>query len=146
MVRLALPGEAAVLHALAQRAYGHYVGRIGRRPVPMDDDYAAKVAAGHAYVVEADGDVVAFIVLVPAPDHLLVENVAVDPGRQGSGLGSGLLTFAEERARALGLLEVRLYTHVKMTENRALYARRGYREVDRRVEHGLERVFMTKTL
>ena len=35
---------------LVQRSYAHYVARIGRRPGPMDDDYAAHVRDGHVFV------------------------------------------------------------------------------------------------
>jgi GNAT superfamily N-acetyltransferase len=39
--------------------------------------------------------VVGLIVLIEEADHVLVENVAVDPGRQGEGIGRALLAFAE---------------------------------------------------
>jgi ribosomal protein S18 acetylase RimI-like enzyme len=127
-----------------QRAYGHYVARIGMRPGPMDDDYAARVGEGRVWVAQADGEIAGLVVLIPHDDHLLVENVAVDPARQGQGIGRALLAHAERQAAQLGVPELRLYTHVKMTENRALYARLGYREVERRTESGFERVFMSK--
>ena len=41
---------------------------------------------------------------------------------------------------------VRLYTHVKMTENMAYYARLGYTESYRVTEDGFERVYMEKRL
>ena len=112
----------------------------------MDADYAALVAARVVTVAEVDGAPAGLIVLVAKPDHLLVENVAVDPERQGHGIGRALLAFAEARAAELGLDELRLYTHVKMTENQALYARLGYREVERRAERGFARVFMSKRI
>lgn len=55
VLRPALPGEAPLLAALAERAYAHYVPVIGRRPAPMDDDYAARIAAGQAHVLERGG-------------------------------------------------------------------------------------------
>ena len=39
-----------------------------------------------------------------------------------------------------------LYTNAKMRENLALYARLGWREVDRRTESGFERVYFEKTV
>jgi ribosomal protein S18 acetylase RimI-like enzyme len=116
------------------------------RPGPMDDDYDAQVRAGHVVVAEADGAPAGLLVLVPHDDHLLVANVAVEPERQGQGIGRALLAYAEARAAELGLPELRLYTHVKMTENQALYARLGYREVERRAEEGFARVFMSKRI
>ena len=47
---------------------------------------------------------------------MFVENVAVDPECQGSGLGRRLMAFAEDRARRDGLPRLELYTNVKMTE------------------------------
>ena len=127
-----------------QRAYEHYVPRIGMRPIPMDADYNAAVTDARAWVTEADGEIVGLLVLDEHDDHLLIENVAVDPSRQHQGIGRALLAFAEQRAAQLGLDELRLYTHVKMTENQALYARLGYREVERRSEQGRAAVFMSK--
>ena len=112
----------------------------------MDDDYAARVRDGRVFVAEAGGGAVGILVLIPHADHLLVENVAVDPAQQGRGIGRALLAFAEQRADELGLAELRLYTHVKMTENQAFYRRLGYRETERRAQSGFERVFMSKRL
>jgi ribosomal protein S18 acetylase RimI-like enzyme len=56
------------------------------------------------------------------------------------------MAFAEQRARFLGLPEIRLYTHERMTANIAFYTRLGYDEVERRVEDGFARVFMRKRL
>jgi ribosomal protein S18 acetylase RimI-like enzyme len=129
-----------------QRAYEHYVPLIGMRPIPMDADYEALAAAGVVWVADDDGRAAGLIVLVAGDDHLLIENVAVEPARQGHGVGRELLAFAEARAAALGLVELRLYTHVKMTSNQALYARLGYREVERRSEQGRAAVFMSKRI
>jgi len=129
-----------------QRAYGHYVERIGMRPGPMDADYEAVARGGDAWVADEGGEIAGLLVLEAHGDHLLIENVAVEPARQGQGIGRALLAFAEERAAELGLGELRLYTHIKMTENQALYARLGYREDERRCEQGFARVFMSKRL
>jgi ribosomal protein S18 acetylase RimI-like enzyme len=141
------PGTAADVDAvrdIVQRAYDVYVARIGRRPGPMDADYAAIVRAGDLWVADDGGIAVGLLVLVAAPDHLLIENVAVDPERQGTGVGRALLDFAEAIARDQRLSMVRLYTHALMSENQALYRRRGFREDERRAEAGFERVFMSK--
>ena len=46
--------------------------------------------------------------------------MAVAPGHQGRGLGRELMTFAEGKAAAYGLPEVRLNTNEKMHENLAV--------------------------
>lgn len=86
------------------------------------------------------------IVLTRAPDHLLIENVAVDPARQRTGIGRALLDFAEIYARKNGLSELRLYTNEAMAENLRFYPRLGFREDDRRTENGFRRVFYSKRL
>ena len=116
------------------------------RPVPMDADYDAAVAGGDAWVADDGGQIVGLLVLVPSDEHVLVENVAVEPARQGEGIGRALLAFAEQRAAELGVSEMRLYTHVLMTENQALYTRLGYVEVERRTVEGRTGVFMSKRL
>ena len=77
---------------------------------------------------------------------LLIENVAVSPAAQGTGLGRELMDFAERQARARGLRRLALYTNEVMVENLAIYARLGYRETARRTEDGYRRVFMEKLL
>jgi ribosomal protein S18 acetylase RimI-like enzyme len=145
-IRPAVPGEAQDIRELVQRAYAHYVKRIGRRPGPMDEDYAEKVARNLVSVADDAGDMVGLIVLVREPDHLLVENVAVAPERQGEGIGRFLLAFAEDAARAAGTPVLLLYTHAAMTENLALYPSLGYEQTDRRTDNGFERVFFVKRL
>jgi len=145
-VRRAVASDVPAIAAIAAAAYSPYVGSIGVRPGPLDADYAAVVAESDVRVVEVDGAVVAFLVLVPAVDHLLLENVAVHPDSQGRGTGSALLRLAEEEAAARGLPEVRLYTHRLMADNLSRYRRRGYVETHREPQDGFDRVFLTKVL
>lgn len=143
-IRRARAEEASLLRALVERAYAPWVPVVGRRPMPMDDDYAARVSAGEAWVLEEAGAVRGVLVLEGHADHLLLENVAVEPARRGHGHGRALLDFAEAEARRRGLPEVRLYTNEKMERNVALYAARGYAETGRRQGAGFRRVFMAK--
>ena len=124
-IRLAGLDDVTAIDELVQGAYAGYIESIGRRPVPMDADYLQTVRRGEAYVAGGDR-VVGLIVLVREPDHLLIENVAVDPRRQGQGVGRALLAYAEQHARECGLWELRLYTHRTMTRNLRLYGRLGY--------------------
>jgi ribosomal protein S18 acetylase RimI-like enzyme len=145
-IRSARSPDIAALRDLVQRAYEHYVERIGMRPVPMDADYDAAVREGRTWVADDGGEVVGLLVLETHAEHLEVENLAVDPARQGQGIGRALMAFAEQRAGELGLDQMRLHTHAKMTENQAIYARLGYREYERRTVDGREGVFMSKRL
>jgi ribosomal protein S18 acetylase RimI-like enzyme len=96
-------------------------------------------------VVADDGMVVGLIVFVAASDHLLIENLAVDPERHGAGIGRVLMGYAESYARTRGLRELRLYTNAAMVENLGFYPRLGYVEVARRTEEGFQRVFFSKS-
>lgn len=121
-----MPDDVPAVEALVRAAYGHYVERLGSPPLPMLDDYPARVRAGQLWVLDDARGLVGLVVLEVRPDHLYVDNVAVRPDAQGRGLGPALLAFAEERARSAGLPELRLLTNERMTENRALYARLGW--------------------
>ena len=134
MIRRAQAPDRAAIEAIVAAAYAVYVERIGRKPGPMLDDYRRLIAHG------------AVSVLLPKADHLLLDNIAGRPERQGSGLGRRLIEFAEDEARRLGLAELRLYTHVRMTENIALYERLGFEETGRGNVAGYDRVFMRKRL
>ena len=144
-IREADASDVTAIERVVERAYEGYVPRIGRRPSPMEQDYAERVANALVFVWDEDG-VTGVLVLVPASDHLLVENVAVDPLAQGRGIGRHLMARAESEAIRLGLDELRLYTNAAMSENLAFYPRLGYRETGRRSEAGYARVYFSKRL
>lgn len=138
--------DAAALTALVDAAYGHYVERLGGPPGPMTDDYTEVVRDHDVTVATSEGTIIGAIVLGVKDGSFTIDNVAVHPSRQGEGVGRALLELAEEAARRAGFDSVHLYTHEKMVENQALYARIGYVEDERRSEHGFSRVFMSKRL
>ncbi|MFJ6947118.1 GNAT family N-acetyltransferase [Streptomyces wuyuanensis] len=129
---------------MTDAAHHHYIERIGLVPAPMRADHAANVAAGRVRV--AGDPVDGVLVLVPAPDHLRLDSIAVHPGAQGTGLGRRLLAFVEEHARELGLPEVRLLTNAMTWENRRMYERYGYEAVERRMEGPYDRIHYRKPL
>lgn len=145
MIRPADAADCATIEAIVQAAYSVYLDRMGKPPAPMLDDYEAQIAAGTVSVLEdADGVLAAMIVLLRRDDHLLLDNIAVRPDRQGRGFGRRLIAFAEAEAQRLGFAELRLYTHRTMTENIALYTRLGFEETGRCRQDGYDRVFMGK--
>jgi ribosomal protein S18 acetylase RimI-like enzyme len=79
-------------------------------------------------------------------EGFFVDNVAVDPRHQGSGIGRALLEHAESAARRAGFDSMYLYTHELMTENIALYLRAGYVEYDRRLHGDARLVYLRKRL
>jgi GNAT superfamily N-acetyltransferase len=145
-VRKAGPADVSRISAIVAAAYAPYTPRIGRLAAPVTADYPGAVARGEVWVAESDGAVAGLLVLLAKSDHLLLENVAVDPAAQGTGVGARLLATAEEHAAELGLAEIRLYTNAAMTENLAYYPRRGYVETHRGTENGFERVYFSKRI
>ncbi len=139
--RLALPEEAGAIRDLVRAAYAHYVPRLGREPLPMTDDYPARIAAGQAWWVPG----IAVLVLVDE-DGLLLDNIAVAEAARGQGHGRALMAFAEAEARRRGHGRIWLYTNEKMVENIALYTRLGFAETHREAQAGFRRVFMEKRL
>ncbi len=144
--RAATEEDAAGLSACARAAYAKYVERNGLVPVPMRQDYAEVVRDWQVTVVEHAGEVAALIVMGPADEGFLLDNVAVAPAHQGGGLGRALLAYAEEEAVRQGFDSIYLYAQEVMSENIALYEHLGYVEYARRREHGLPRVYLRKQL
>lgn len=143
-VRLATAADVPAVKAVTDAAYHPYIERIGVVPVPMEADHAADVAAGRVFVT---GDpVVGVLVLVPHEDHLFLDSIAVHPEAAGQGVGRRLLAFVDERARSLGLPEVRLYTNALMWENQKIYPRYGYEMVERRVDGPYDRFHYRKRI
>jgi ribosomal protein S18 acetylase RimI-like enzyme len=145
-IRAARAGDVPAIAEIVDQAYRLYIARIGKPPGPMLDDYAARVSQGLVWVLEEGAVIAGIIVLLPAPNYLLLDNIAVSPVRQGSGLGRQLLAFVEAEALRRGYCEIRLYTHQTMVENQRLYASIGYEETGRGTEAGYDRIFMSKKL
>jgi len=143
-LRRADPADLPAIKAVIDAAYARYLTRMDKPPAPLLRDYGPSVEAGTTWVTGSP--IVAVLTLYPREDHLYVENVAVHPDAQGSGLGRALMGFAEQEAARRGLPRMALVTHEVMTENQAIYSRLGYTEVDRRAEDGYRRIYMEKNL
>lgn len=143
--RRATPADTDAVAEVVRSAFAMYVARLGGvEPWPMRLDYAEVIRRGQTWVADDDGDVAGVLVLEDQADHLLLDVLAVAPGRQGRGVGRRLMDLAEDQARERGFSEVRLYTNARMTENLAYYLRRGYVETHRDEVNGFHRVFFVK--
>lgn len=146
IIRKASQPDLPSIERVVRDAYRGYISQIGRPPAPMTDDYHRHVAQGNVWVLLEDNEIVGLVVLMPKPDYMLLDNVAVTPEKQRRGFGRRLMCFAEARARQCGYKEIQLYTNELMQENIILYKHLGYRETDRRLDGGFKRVFMKKLL
>jgi len=145
-LRRAEPADADALAQCVDAAYRHYIPRIGKPPGPMLADYAEAIAQHQVWVAVDRLQLIGGLVLIPAADYLLLDNIAVHPHHQGRGLGRVLLDLADTEALAQGYHELCLYTHACMTENIAMYTYLGWIETDRGEQDGYQRVFMRKPL
>ena len=145
-VRQALPSDISTIVRIVKAAYKKYVPHMARPPGPMLDDYAQRIANDEAFVATDTESISGVIILIEAADHLLLDNVAVDPAMQGQRIGRHLVDFAEAEARRRGYSEIRLYTHVVMDANVAYYESLGWEETHRGEQNGYARIFMRKRL
>lgn len=146
LIRKASVADAARIRAIARAAYSKYIPRIGREPAPMLADFAAQIAAGFVVVIETAETVGGYMIAWVETDAYFIDNIAVDPARQGEGLGRQLMDHAAGEARRNHLSAIRLYTNVAMTENLSLYVHMGFAETHRAREHGFDRVYMRCSL
>ncbi|MCA8927981.1 MAG: GNAT family N-acetyltransferase [Alphaproteobacteria bacterium] len=139
--------DAMRVRSLSRRAYAKWAELIGREPLPMTADYTSAVRNHLIDLWEDGGQLIALVEMIDRADHLLIENIAVDPARQGRGCGGVLLAHAERVAQNLGHSEVRLFTNAAFASNIGFYAKRGYAETKREVlVRGHVAVHMAKRL
>jgi ribosomal protein S18 acetylase RimI-like enzyme len=86
-IRQATEDDLPAVVDLVERAYEPWIERIGRRPAPMDSDYAALIGAGEVHLLDDGGRTVGLVIVRDLGDHLVIDNVAVDPDHQGRGHG-----------------------------------------------------------
>jgi len=133
------PGLAAALD-LVREAFRFMDGVVDPPSSIHRLDLAAmaRVAAeGEVWVI---GDPpLACVTLSPGEGHLYLGKLAVAETARGQGLARRLVELACDRARAMGLPEVRLQTRVELTGNQAAFRAMGFVEVGRTAHPGYGR-------
>ena len=145
-IRQASPEDAGAARACVIAAFAGYIERMGKPPAPMLLDFPAQIQAGHVWLAEQHGELAGVLVQYATEQGFYIDTLAVQPDRQGQGIGRRLLAFAEQQALRLGCSSVYLCTNVKMTENQVFYPRLGYVEYERKIEAGYDRIFYRKRL
>jgi GNAT superfamily N-acetyltransferase len=126
-------------------SYEKFLPRMDKPPAPLVRDYAEAIERRQVWIVGSP--VEGLVILITQPEAaLLIENVAVHPSAQGSGLGRRLMEFPEAEASIRGLSRLALYTNEVMIESLSLYEHLGFAEVARRTEDGYRRIYMEKNL
>ncbi len=142
-LRLATPSDIAAIVALVERAYRGDTSRLGWTTEAdlldgqrTDTEEITNLLADPStrLIVAAERDsLLGHVLLRREKDTGYVGMLAVDPTRQGAGLGQGLLAEAERRAIAeFGLRRTRMTVISLRTELIAWYERHGYRRTLRR--------------
>ncbi len=146
VIREASVTDASAVKACVVAAFEIYTERIGKPPGPMLLDFPAEIEARHVWLAESSGQVIGVLVQYETQQGFYIDTVAVDPDHQGTGVGKGLLQFAEQEAIRRGYGSIYLCTNVKMTENQTFYPRIGYIEYERKFDGGYDRIFYRKQL
>lgn len=143
IIRDASIEDAAGLNVCMNSAYSKYLDRLSKEQLPpMNINYKDEIELFPVWVAENDGEIVGGLILVFEEDYGAIANVAVRPDFQGYGLGKALLEFAQLIFEDKGYKEMRLATHVLLSENISYYSYLGWEEIDR----DENRVYMKKMI
>jgi GNAT superfamily N-acetyltransferase len=138
--------DVPALLALQRSAYARNRTLLGVEPLPLLADYADIMRDMEVWLARKEKNLAGALILEPREGDLLIWSIASDPAVQGGGLGRALLAAAEERARRLGRVVVRLYTGTVLTHLVGWYGRHGYRVErietlsDRSITHMIKRL------
>jgi ribosomal protein S18 acetylase RimI-like enzyme len=155
--RTAMHSDSQEVARVIRAAFTPYIRALGRE-LPAEgsaayaegwEQFAAELARGDVYVA-LDGELIVGAVRTrPKENALYIYQIAVDPVRQGTGVGSWLLLRIDEVARSRGLGGLTLETAEMAMANIRLYQRHGFEIVSRGPpDHGLDphtRVYMVKS-
>lgn len=145
-IRMAAPSDVAEIKACEDLAFD-----LSARPGNMIDAgqsavMAAQIDEGQVHVIQESARILGYISFSSCFDHLFVDTIAVLPDHHRKGLGSRLLTHAEEAAADRGLGSVKLFTDGTISGNVLFYQRLGYLETDRCEEGDFSRIFYSKAV
>jgi GNAT superfamily N-acetyltransferase len=144
-VRLAEPNETPIVYALMRAGFSETAAlanassalneTLGEGGAILAFHDARPAGSGRFRVNRAAG-------------YLIYERLAVHPLLRGLGIGSAMVAFLENHARALGLSEVRADARSQQPDNRAYYLARGYQILGYAERYGIPdlRTHLGKTL
>ncbi|MEV7186430.1 GNAT family N-acetyltransferase [Kitasatospora sp. NPDC093102] len=135
--------SVAGLTRLLHRAYADHAsaGRLFFASYQSTQDTADRVAKGECWLAVRGAELLGSVTVAapyavpeayPAPVGAgSFWQLAVDPARQGTGLGQRLLTLAEERIVALDSTKAVIDTSTQAVDLIGWYHRRGYQPIGR---------------
>ncbi len=139
------------INRLMLRAFTPYVQKLGRErtagPYPWLE---AAISRGDVYVGLDETEIVGIVTTSRRGDELVIDQLGVDPTRQGAGIGSWLLDQIEQTARHDHVKALSLQTAEMMSDLLRLYNQHGFLETRKTLPaHGDDkhlRVHMKKLL
>ncbi|WP_434360118.1 GNAT family N-acetyltransferase [Parasalinivibrio latis] len=142
-IREATEKDAEGLQRCMEQAYALYVPRLGGQLLPPQlANYEEEISNYPVWVIEANGEIAAGLVMHFENKQASLMNIAVSPDFQGQGFGKALMIFAENQAKERDCEVMELATHYMLVENVALYQRAGWETYDM----DDLRIYMKKTL
>ena len=102
-------------------------------------DIAAQAESGVVLLAEDDTGLVGCVFLIPKADVMYIGKFAVDPSRQGEGIGRRLFEACVAVAKAQKFAKIELQARVELTENHAAFTALGFRETGRTAHDGYNR-------
>jgi GNAT superfamily N-acetyltransferase len=141
----ATPEDAPAVHRLMLAAYAEYRDTLVPASGAFDEtveDVRQAIIEGGAVIVRVDGEPVASGRFEFGPDRAFIEvgRLSVLPAWRRRGIASGMLTWFEARAAALGVPAVVLGVRLALPNNIALYERAGYAVYDYEDRPGYGRI------
>ena len=146
IIRQANPNDLDSIKQCIDSAFEKYISILGKKPSSMHTDFNPLINDNQVFVTELGDKIVAVMVLIKGIDHIQIRSVAVNPNFQKRGFGKQLLNFAESESRNAGLSEIRLYTSSRLPQLIDYWFKLGFKETERKVEGGYQRVYMSKLL
>jgi len=147
----ASPSQHEAINRLMLSAFASYVHKLGdgrtAGPYPWLE---VAISRGDVYVGLDGTKIVGVVITSRRGDELVIDQLGVDPARQGAGIGSWLLTQIEQIARYDQMKALSLQTAEMMSDLLRLYSQHGFLETRRALPaHGDDkhlRVHMKKLL
>ena len=125
----ALQSQHEEIYRLMQDAFTPYVNKLSRGAIAGPYPWLeAAIESGGVYVALDGSNIVGLAATTRQSDELIIDQLGVDPARQGEGIGSWLLQNIEQTARSERMKVISLQTAEMMTDLLRLYARHGFRE------------------
>lgn len=137
MIRPAQPADAEAQQDV-ERAAGARFLQVGMADVAADERMSSQKLSGYAragrswVATDQEDHVVGYVVVELIDGCAHIEQVSVEPGHQGQGLGRALIYEVEGWAAGEGLEAITLTTFAEVPWNRPLYEHLGFRVLGRK--------------